>query len=349
MRDFTILIPQGAVASGVAATLDILGTATTLALKLKLAAPRWSVFSLDGGPVLLQNGMTVPTAQLPRRRKPDRSVWVLPGLGMSSEAAIRQRLSEADAAQLIQRVAAHAKSGGAVAASCSAVFFLQAAGLLKGRQVTTAWWLAPILKRMQPDAHVDADRLICTDGPLTTAGAAFAQTDLMLHLLRAQAGSELTDRVSRVLLLSGRAAQAPFIVPDVMASGDELVAKIAARVEAGLPQPPSVAALAQSFCMTERTLSRRIHRATGRSTQALVMAVRMRRARCLLENSRLTVEQVAEAVGYQDATALRRLMAKCTGANPSHFRPAISMKPAMCLEATPEKQRPRARTISAID
>jgi transcriptional regulator GlxA family with amidase domain len=42
----------------------------------------------------------------------------------------------------------------------------------------------------------------------------------------------------------------------------------------------------------------------------------------LLETSRLNVEQVAAAVGYQDPTALRRLMKKLAGATPSRFRPA---------------------------
>lgn len=76
--------------------------------------------------------------------------------------------------------------------------------------------------------------------------------------------------------------------------------------------------------MSERTLARHVKRATGKSTLALLQSVRQRRARALLESSRLTVEQVAAAVGYQDATALRRLMRRVAGANPSRFRPAAA-------------------------
>ena len=36
--------------------------------------------------------------------------------------------------------------------------------------------------------------------------------------------------------------------------------------------------------------------------------------------NRFTVEQISEAVGYSDSTALRRLMKKATGASPSHYR-----------------------------
>jgi transcriptional regulator GlxA family with amidase domain len=76
--------------------------------------------------------------------------------------------------------------------------------------------------------------------------------------------------------------------------------------------------------MSERTLARHVRKATGKSTLALVQSVKLRRARALLETSRMTIEQVAEAVGYQDSTALRRLMKKVTGANPSRYRPAVA-------------------------
>ena len=44
----------------------------------------------------------------------------------------------------------------------------------------------------------------------------------------------------------------------------------------------------------------------------------------LLETTRLPVEQVAEQVGYGDATALRRLMRKVTGATPRQFRYSVA-------------------------
>ena len=207
-----------------------------------------------------------------------------------------------------------------MAASCSAVFLLQRAGLLAGRKATTSWWLAPALQRLEPTCTVDADRMVRADGPVVTAGAAFAQADLMLHLLRSRCGSALADTVSRFLLIDGRQAQAPFVVPEVLASGDDLVGRLALRIERALPSPPRVAELARELCMSERTLARRVQRATGKSTLALVQSVRLRRARALLESSRMTVEQVAAEVGYQDATALRRLMRKSAGANPSGFR-----------------------------
>ena len=72
--------------------------------------------------------------------------------------------------------------------------------------------------------------------------------------------------------------------------------------------------------LSSRTLSRQVQEATGRSTKALVQSVRLNHARRLIESSRLSIESVAEQVGYADATALRRLMRKVAGSNPSRYR-----------------------------
>jgi transcriptional regulator GlxA family with amidase domain len=325
MHDFTVLVLEGAHPSSVAATHDMLAAACVLAKRMGATAPRWRMCSMPGGRIQLQGGFGIETSRVPARSKSDRSIWVLPGLGDTTPAALQARLDRPDSIKAIAALARHAKQGGRIAASCSAVFLLHAAGLLDHRRVTTTWWLAPLLKQMAPGCAVDADRMVCVDGPLITAGAAFAQTDLMLHLLRECCGSALADAVSRTLLIDGRQAQAPYIVTELQANGNELVALIATRIESALPNPPSVLELAQEYGMSERTLSRHIHRATGKSTVALVQNIKLRRAQVLLETSRMTIDQIAEAVGYRDSTALRRLMKKISGTNPSRYRPAVAM------------------------
>ena len=322
MQDFTVLVLPGAYASSVAVTLDILNAAGLLAPRAKTPRPRWRVLSPDGRSVALSAGLWLDTAPLPARARTDTSTWIVPGLGTDNPAVIEERLARTDARHAIAAMRRHAARGGTVAASCSAVFLLQAAGLLAHRRATTSWWLAPELRRLEPACEVDADRMVCADGPVTTAGAALAQSDLMLHLLRTRFGVALADAVSKVLLIDGRQAQAPFAVPAMMANGSELIRRLTQRIEASLPQPPSVAALAGEFAMSPRTLARHVHAASGRGPLALVQSVRLNRARQLIESSRMTIAQVAECVGYEDATALRRLMRKAAGAAPSRFRAA---------------------------
>lgn len=320
MVDFEILVLEGTNPSGVSMTRDILAAAAMTAARVGSAVPCWGLYSTSGGQVALQGGICAATKKLTPRRRGLHSVLLIPGLWVGSFDELRARLSRDDCRIAARLVARHLAAGGQVAASCSAVFLLQAAGVLTGRCVTTTWWLAPQLTRMDPGVRVEANRILCIDGPVITAGAAFAQSDLVVSLLRQRFGAKLTDAVSRVLLLHERHEQAQFVMPAMLASGDALVTRLTRRVEAGLPDVPSVAQLASELRVAERTLGRHVREATGMGTLELVRSIRLHRARSLLQTSRMTIDQVATAVGYQDATALRRLMRKAGSTTPAQLR-----------------------------
>ena len=321
MHDFSIILLSGTYASSVALTLDILQAAATLAPRVGVAAPRWRVYSVSTEPVALGNGLTIKGEVLPKTQRSHRTVWIVPGLGLQSASAAEQRFEQADALCMMSALQRHARAGGSIASSCTGVFLLQAAGLLAGHTVTTSWWLADRLQKLEPRCNVNADRMVVADGNVITAGAAFAQTDLMLHLLRASCGAALAQAVSRALLLDARQAQAPYVVPMMLASGDALIARLTQHIESLLPNPPTVSALAEAFCVSERTLSRQVKTASGLTPLALIQRIRLNRARALLESTKLSVEAIAERVGYTDATALRRLMRKAMGTTPRQFRP----------------------------
>jgi transcriptional regulator GlxA family with amidase domain len=318
--DFTVLVLERAYPSSVALTLDILSAAASLSARVGIAAPRWRIYSTAGHSVPLGHGLSIDAKPLPKTTRHDGSIWIVPGLGLESPLAIPGRMEQSDALTAIKALRTHAQRGGTVAASCSAVFLLQAAGVLAGRRATTSWWLAPQLQRLEKSCTVDADRMVVEDRGVVTAGAALAQTDLLLYLLRGKFGPALADNLSRVLLVDARQAQAPFITPSLLASGSELIDGIIAYVEASLPELPCLAELAVQFGMSERTFTRHVRAATGRSAQDLLQSVRFGRARMLLASTRMTVEQIAAQVGYGDATALRRMMRKLAGATPGQFR-----------------------------
>lgn len=324
MKDFEVLIIEGAYPSSVSMSRDILDAAAQVASKMGMPVPTWGLYSLKGGRVPLRDGISVETKPLPPRRKRTRSVCVIPGLGTDPKNILDQMHTPQGAA-IMRRLNAHIARGGQVAPSCSAVFVLHAAGLLERRRVTTTWWLASTLARMSPACTVDADRMVCVDGPIVTAGAAFAHADLMLHLLRERFGPKLSESVSRLLLLEHRHSQSPFVVPQVLASGHALVARLTSRLEKSLPHVPAISQLAREFCVSERTLGRHVRQATGKSTSGLIQTVKLQRARTLLENSRMTIDRIAAELGYQDATALRRLMRKAVGASPGKFRAAATV------------------------
>jgi transcriptional regulator GlxA family with amidase domain len=317
LPELQLIVLPGAHAAGVAVSLDILRAAATLAPGLTLPPPRWRVLSPEGGDVELAGGLRCPTQ--PLDDADDAGLWVVPGLAIESAVALEQRLAQTDARAVAGHLALRLAQGLPVAATCSSVFLLRGSGALDDRRVTTTWWLAQHLRRTAPGCRVEAERIVCVDGALVTAGAAMAQVDLMLHLLHGH-GAALADAVSRVLLLDARTAQSAYALPSLIANGDALVRRLVRTIEDALPRPPAVAALADAFAMSPRTLSRRVRDATGQGPSALIQAVRLERARRLIETTRMSIDQVAAAVGYEDATALRRLMRRRTGATPTRFR-----------------------------
>ena len=327
--DFTVVVLEGAYAASVAATVDILAAARAMERAAGVAVARVEVCAIDGGrgsgagrSSRLSSGLSVGTSRLRVHAGNARSVWIVPGLGLETAAALDARLAQPDAVRTAGAIARHVARGGRVAAACSAVFLLERAGVLAGRRATTTWWLGRLLAERAAQCAVDTHAMVCADGPIVTAGAAFAQTDLMLHLLRERCGTRLVDRLARMLLLDGRQAQARYVVPELLANGDALIGQITARIEARLPEAPSVAELAASFGMSERTLSRQVRRATGHSTLALLHSIKARRAQTLLRSSRMSVEDIAAHVGYQDASTLRRLLNKVGGGTPLAYRAA---------------------------
>lgn len=320
MVDMTVVVLAGALPTAVTATLDILDAAARLAPQVGVRSPRWRVCSVSGGEIVLRHGLTLATEPIVREGSVDRSTWILPGMGTNTAYEVDRRLLDDDVGALCRAVAGHARGGGVVAASCASVFVLQAAGLLHGRRATTTWWLAPHLQKLAPTSTVDASRMVCADGGVVTAGAAFAQVDLMLHLLRDGLGPELATAVSRYLLVDARYAQSRYVVPEVLANGDHLVAAVASRVRSSAPSVPSIPDLAAENGLSERTLHRRIHKATGHSPLAFVNIVRIQLATEMLRSTTMSVEQVAEAIGYADSTALHRMTKRALGIAPGALR-----------------------------
>ncbi|AZD86727.1 transcriptional regulator, AraC family [Pseudomonas chlororaphis subsp. aureofaciens] len=319
MNDFIVVVPPGAFASSVTLSLDILSTASKLAPRLGLPEPRWIVCSTVEGPISLGGGLSLLTQRL-TLPSDGRACWILPGLDVDDSTELESSLLQPEIESVLAALRQHVAAGGTVAASCSAVFLLHAAGLTEGKTVTTTWWLAATLRQLAAGCcKVDPDRMVIEDAPLVTAGAALGHTDLLMHLIGQRFGPELVAAVAKALLLNQRQLQSPFMVPALMAHG-ELIAQLIAHVEVSLPMPVSVDSLAEKMRMSTRTLSRRVSKATGHGPLHLIRTVQLNKARALLESSRCSVESVAEQVGFSDPTALRRLLKKHLNATPRQLR-----------------------------
>jgi transcriptional regulator GlxA family with amidase domain len=198
-----------------------------------------------------------------------------------------------------------------LAAACTGVFPLADSGLLDGRRATTTWFLGPTFNRRFPDVTLELDLMVVADGPVLTAGAAFAHIDLGLALVRA-VSAELAQVVARLLVIDERPSQAAYLAYDHLAHDDPVVLAFERHVRAELAEPFDVGGAAAAIGTSRRTLERRTQQVLGMSPLGIVQRLRLERAEHLRRTTDLSLDQIAGRVGYANAETLRSLRRRLT-------------------------------------
>lgn len=275
---------------------------------------RYAVAAVDPGPIRAAGGLTVVA---------DGGIEVLAAAGTIVVPGWRGADAPVPDTLCAALRAAHA-GGARVLALCSGAFVLAAAGLLDGRRATTHWRYHARLAARHPGIRLVPDVLYVDEGSVLTAAGSAAGLDLMLHLVRRDFGAEAANRVAHRLVLPAHRAGAQVQrllrpVPQERGSAARLAALLD-EVRRTLEQPWDVARLAREAAISRRGLHRRFQEATGMSPGEWLIAERVRRAQELLQTRRLSVEDVAAAVGFGSAATLRLHCRMRLGATPRDLR-----------------------------
>lgn len=310
----TVIALDGALASSVTITLDVLAMANRTCHALGRPGA-FDVRLIGSGAALFR-----PFLAFPEARHDQAEVLIVPAQGFSKAPSYADRLAEPDAADARREIVRAADTGAHVASSCTGTLLLAGAGVLAGRRATTAWWLAPVFREMFPDVRLDTSELVVTDGGFTTAGAAMAQVDLTVGLVARYAGAEIADACARKMVLDERRSQVPYMAIGLLAAANEGVARAAAWARGRLGDPLTVNDLAAAAGLTPRTFARRVTAATGLSPIQFLQQLRMERAVELIETTTLAFEDIAYQVGYADPSTLRNLIRRSQGLGPREIR-----------------------------
>jgi transcriptional regulator GlxA family with amidase domain len=154
--------------------------------------------------------------------------------------------------------------------------------------------------------------MVVSSGQFLTSGAALSHLDLMLWLLR-QISPELAGMVANYLVVDSRPSQSAYIISDHLAHSDPLVEQFDRWVRDRIGQRFSLDMASQALTTSKRTLSRHVYDATGKTPVTYVQDLRIERAVHLLKTSSISVDEVADQVGYTDAVTLRTLLRRRLG------------------------------------
>jgi len=205
---------------------------------------------------------------------------------------------------------------------CSGAFLLGAAGLLDGRRCTTHWRYADELAARFPAAIVDPDVLYVDADPIITGAGSAAGLDACLHLIRKDFGAQVASTVARRMVVPPLrdGGQAQFVRSAVPTCEADTLSPILTWMTENLEADLTVEALAQRALMSTRTLARRFREETGTTPHQWLTHQRVLLAEQLLEETQLSVEEVARRSGFGNAAALRHHFTRFRGTSPVSYR-----------------------------
>ncbi|MFK8332834.1 GlxA family transcriptional regulator [Pseudomonas sp. BJa5] len=222
--------------------------------------------------------------------------------------------------QWLQRQAGSVRRIGSV---CTGAFALAAAGILRGRRVTTHWNSSARLARENPDTEVEADSIYVKDGSLYTSAGVTAGMDLALAMVEEDHGRELALRVARemVMFFKRPGGQSQFSAHLAAQTAEKsAISAVQAYILAHLKDDLSVPALAARAGMSERNFARVFKLEAGSTPAEFVELARIDSARRLVEESDIPLKRLADAVGYANIDGFRRAFVRRLGVTPSDYR-----------------------------
>lgn len=224
--------------------------------------------------------------------------------------------------------AAHA-AGSILMSFCSGAFVLAEAGLLDGRRATTHWMYESLLAERHPQVTVEVNELYTDAGQVITSAGTAAGIDAALHLVRRELGPAIATRIARRMVVPPHrdGGQRQFVdLPIPECRGDSL-SDLLTELVGELDQEHSTASLARRAMMSERTFARRFQAETGTTALQWLIRQRVLAAQRLLEDSDLSIDQVADRVGFNSPVVLREHFRKLVGLAPSAYRQRFSATP----------------------
>jgi transcriptional regulator GlxA family with amidase domain len=206
---------------------------------------------------------------------------------------------------------------------CTGAFVLAAAGLLDGRRVATHWHHTKELAAFRPAVTVDEDAIFVKDGHLYTSAGVTAGIDLALALVEEDHGRDVALGVARELVVFARrpGGQTQFSVHLAAQAAEPGGIGDVQRWALDHPSADlSVESCARRAGMSARHFARVFAREVGATPAAWIEAVRIERARALLEETARGVDDVASRCGFGTSETMRRAFVRRLGVAPTAYR-----------------------------
>lgn len=224
--------------------------------------------------------------------------------------------------ELISWVTMAAGRSRRVASICTGAFVLAEAGLLKGKKAVTHWNFCDRLAREYPDLIVCPDPIYLRDGSIYTSAGITAGIDLSLALVEEDYGHQAALKIARFLVMflvrPGGQAQYSHMLSR-QAETSQPLRELQIWMLEHLGEDLTVESLAEKIGMSARQFTRVCLRETGMNPGQFVDRMRVEAAQQMIDSSAKGLKEIAEAVGFRSAEAMRRTFVRVLGVTAAEY------------------------------
>lgn len=206
---------------------------------------------------------------------------------------------------------------------CAGAFILADAGLLDGKKATTHWKLWDTFAAQYKNIQVEKEPIYVKQDNIYTSAGISTGIDLSLALVEEDLGKDIALEISRILVLYLKrpSNQSQFSnILQAQKTDYRPVSDIINWIQEHLNQELGVEMLAERLSMSARNFSRVFIRETGISPAKYIEKARVELARRRLEETNLTLDEIAQECGLGNANGLRRLFNRHLQTSPGVYR-----------------------------
>ena len=307
--DFYFLLLPKATMLPVAAAIEPLRIANQVTNRCLF---RWFIMSEDGNPITCSNGMKI-TPDLPLSPLPNEA------LGFVCSGVEPQEAASDATLNWLRRETRYGRRIGGI---CTGAFALAQAGLLHNTSFTLHWENQPGFIETFPDLSPSPNSFEIT-GKLMTCGGGNAATDLVLNLIESRHGKQLAIIVADMCLhtRSGSVAkpQKSNYAVAIGSRNQRLLTALQVMQES-IERTLSISELCARLDNSRRQLERLFAPHLDQSPMHVYSEMRLTHAFGLMNETSLSVAEIAVASGFNNATHFSRQFKRKFGASPHFFR-----------------------------
>ena len=281
----------------------------------------WKVISVDGQPVRASNGRLIEVDGALTAAEDCKSVFVL--ASFDPQRSMRER----PAIRWLKRIARFGVEIGGIE---NGSLLLAEAGLLNGHQVAVHWDNSMGFQEHYPKTQTVSQLYVRSRDLITCAGAA-AILDLMVAWIGWHGDAQLAGEVAEHLLLGRpRPAETPQRGAALSASANsDAVFEARALMSAHVDEPLTCEEIARRVGLSLRQIERRFRDELHCSVLEQYRQIRMAKAHQLLQQTDLSVTEVAFSCGFASPEYFCRLYRSLFGCSPSRDRRQSTTAPVL--------------------